>query len=169
LPNPKDGAAQTIGLRDKGIELQQEGMSSLHSIGSMFWTTGFRARLAESYLEIGELDHAEANLDAAFAHLQSRGEMFFAVELHRLKLLLCAGRAPSSALDDIVPTGLNMARCQGARFLELRLATCDARLWRQQGRRTEARKLLAPLYGSFTEGFDTADLKEAKRLLDELT
>ena len=63
---------------------------------------------------------------------------------------------------------LGVARAQEARSLELRAATSLARLRREQGRRAEARELLAPIYGWFTEGFDTADLKEAKALLDEL-
>ena len=64
---------------------------------------------------------------------------------------------------------LRVARHQQAKSYELRAATSLARLWGEQGRRVEARELLAPVYGWFTEGFDTADLKEAKRLLDELT
>jgi predicted ATPase len=70
--------------------------------------------------------------------------------------------------EDPFDTALAIAREQGTRGCELRAATSLARLWREQGRRTEARELLAPLYGSFTEGFDTADLKEAKALLDAL-
>jgi predicted ATPase len=66
-------------------------------------------------------------------------------------------------------TALAIAREQGTRGYELRAATSLARLWREQGRRDEARDLLAPVYGSFTEGFDTQDLKEAKALLAELT
>ena len=65
-------------------------------------------------------------------------------------------------------TALAIARKQGTRGYELRAATSLARLWGEQGRRDEARDLLAPLYGWFTEGFGTADLKEARRLLDEL-
>jgi len=70
--------------------------------------------------------------------------------------------------EDSFRTALAIAREQGTRGYELRAATSLARLWLKQGRRTEARDLLAPLHGSFTEGFDTADLKEAKALLDEL-
>jgi predicted ATPase len=70
--------------------------------------------------------------------------------------------------EDSFRTALAIAREQGTRGYELRAATSLARLWREQGRRADARELLAPLYSSFTEGFDTADLKEAKRLLDEL-
>ena len=71
--------------------------------------------------------------------------------------------------EDSFRTALAIAREQGTRGYELRAATSLARLWREQGRRDEARDLLAPVYGSFTEGFDTQDLKEAKALLAELT
>jgi predicted ATPase len=71
--------------------------------------------------------------------------------------------------EDSFRTALAIAREQGTRSYELRAATSLARLWAEQGRRGEARELIASVYGWFTEGFDTADLKEAKRLLDELT
>ena len=70
--------------------------------------------------------------------------------------------------EDSFRTALAIAHEQGTRGYELRAATSLARLWGEQGRRDEARDLLAPLYGWFTEGFGTADLKEARRLLDEL-
>ena len=70
--------------------------------------------------------------------------------------------------EDSFRTALAIAREQGTRGYELRAATSLARLWSEQGQRREARDLLAPLYGSFTEGFDTADLKDAKALLDEV-
>jgi predicted ATPase len=71
--------------------------------------------------------------------------------------------------EDSFRTALAIAREQGGRGYELRASTSLARLWREQGRQGEARDLLARVYSSFTEGFDTADLKDAKRLLDELT
>ena len=71
-------------------------------------------------------------------------------------------------VEDSFRTALAIAREQGTRGYELRAATSLARLWREQSRRAEARDLLAPLYASFTEGFATPDLKEAKALLDEL-
>jgi predicted ATPase len=91
-------------------------------------------------------------------------------EIHRLRGELTA-RLPYSdpaQAEDSFRTALAIAREQGTRGYELRAATSLARLWGKQGRRGEARDLLAPLYDSFTEGFDTADLKEAKALLDEL-
>ena len=71
--------------------------------------------------------------------------------------------------EDDLRTAMRIAAEQGAKLLELRAATTLVRLWGDQGRRAEAQDLLAPIYGWFTVGFDTADLKEAKRLLDELT
>jgi len=82
------------------------------------------------------------------------------------------GRLPypdSAKAEDSFRTALAIAREQATRGYELRAATSLARLWGEQSRRAEAHKLLAPIYGWFTEGFDTADLKEAKALLDELT
>ena len=90
-------------------------------------------------------------------------------EIHRLRGEL-TGRLPHpdpAKAEESFRTALAIAREQGIRGYELRAATSLARLWREQGRRSEARELLAPLYGWFTEGFDTVDLKEAKRLLDE--
>jgi predicted ATPase len=81
------------------------------------------------------------------------------------------GRLPHpdpAKAEDSFRTALAIAREQGTRGYELRAATSLARVWRDQGRRTEARDLLAPLYASFTEGFDTADLKDAEALLDTL-
>jgi predicted ATPase len=77
-------------------------------------------------------------------------------------------RPDPAKAEESFRTALAIAREQDTRGYELRAATSLARLWREQGRRGEARDLLAPLYGWFTEGFDTADLKDAKALLDEL-
>jgi len=99
------------------------------------------------------------------------GERGSDAEIHRLRGELTS-RLPypdPAKAEDSFRTALAIAREQGTRGYELRAATSLARLWHEQGRRGEAHDLLAPLYGAFTEGFDTADLKEAKRLLDELT
>jgi hypothetical protein len=153
----------------RGIELQEQGMLSLCATGSVFQTTRFRLQLAESFLECSELDQARSHLSAGFLHLETYGEMYLAAELYRVQaLILHATGAPSELIECPITVGLGIARSQGARLAELRLAVCAARLWAEQGRRGEARDLLAPVYGWFTEGFDTVDLKEAKALLQAL-
>jgi len=104
------------------------------------------------------------------AKAAASGERGWDAEIHRLRGDL-TGRLPypdPAKPEDSFRTALAIAREQGTRGYELRAATSLARLWREQGRQGEAYDLLAPLYGSFTEGFDTADLKDAAKLLSEL-
>ena len=98
------------------------------------------------------------------------GEGFFEAEQYRLQgeLLLGALGGEANRGGVLLSAGLDVARRQQAKSLELRTAVSLSRLWQQQGKRVEARELLAPIYGWFTEGFDTADLQEAKALLEEL-
>jgi predicted ATPase len=83
-------------------------------------------------------------------------------------VLQSLGAANDDRAESAFTQAIAEARRQGSRFYELRAATSLARLWRDQGRGAEARDVLAPIYGWFTEGFDTPDLKEAKAVLDEL-
>jgi predicted ATPase len=109
-------------------------------------------------------------LDRARAHSESYGEEYLAAEIERLEaLLLQSDLAPGEVVEKYLAEAIATARRQEARLFELRAAASLARLWGKQGRLAEARDLLAPVYGWFTEGFDTADLKEAKSLLNELT
>ena len=106
----------------------------------------------------------------ALGRSDETGERWFEAELHRLRGEAAAGvaaDAPTEA-EACFRQALAVAREQGAKLWELRAATSLARLWAEQGERAEAHDLLAPVYGWFTEGFDTADLKEAKALLEEL-
>src|SRR6516225_5934221 len=96
------------------------------------------------------------------------GERWWEAELHRLKGLRLLARGGLEEAQAAFHDALRVAREQQAKSLELRAATSLARLWGEQGRRAEARELLAPVHGWFTEGFDTADLKDAARLLSEL-
>jgi predicted ATPase len=89
-------------------------------------------------------------------------------ELHRLEGIALFGLNRDDEGQSALEEALRIARSKQAKAYELRAATSLARLWGEQGRRSEARELLAPVYGRFTEGFDTADLKEAKALLDAL-
>ena len=102
--------------------------------------------------------------------LQVTEVRFYAAELYRLQgaLLLRQAVPDAPQAEECFRQALDVARRQGARSWELRVATSLSRLWQQQGKRAEAYTLLAPIYGWFTEGFDTADLQEAKALLERL-
>ena len=130
----------------------------------------FLTLLAEALALDGKIEEALATLDDALAKAAVSGERGWNTEIHRVRGELTA-RLPHpdpAKAEDSFRTALAIAREQGTRGYELRAATSLARLWRDQGWRGEARDLLAPLYDWFTEGFDTADLKDAKRLLDQL-
>ena len=109
-------------------------------------------------------------LAEAFRLVDKTGERFYAAELHRLQgqLLLQQAIPDAPRAEAYFHQALAIARHQQAKSLELRAAMSLSRLWQRQGQETDARELLAPVYGWFTEGFDTADLQEAKALLDEL-
>lgn len=103
--------------------------------------------------------------------MEKTGERAYEVGLHLLKgsLLLRSGNQKVAEAEECFRQALDVARHQEAKSLELQAAISLARLWRQQGKRAEAHKLLAEVYNWFTEGFDTKDLQEAKELLDELS
>ena len=108
-------------------------------------------------------------LDDGLQILERTGERWLAAELYRLKGQLLLRHGHTEAAEELYRTALSIAEDQEAKLWELRAAASLARLRRDQGRYAEARNLLAPIYGWFTEGFDTQDLKEAKTLLNELT
>ncbi len=120
------------------------------------------------------LGHPEDGLQAlaeAQARVEQHKERWWEAEIQRLRgvLRLRQAGAPQAEAETCFRQALDVARRQEAKSLELRAAMSLARLWQHQGKRTEARKLLAPIYNWFTEGFDTADLQEAKALLEELS
>ena len=110
-------------------------------------------------------------LSEALERVGQTGERWFEAELHRRsgEMVLGLPERDHLAAEACFRRAMAVAQEQSARLWELRAATSLARLWCDQGRRAEARELLAPVYGWFTEGFDTADLKDAKALLDELS
>ena len=109
-------------------------------------------------------------MDAALACARETGERWTDAFLHRIRgeILLKCDPANTAPAEEAFLIAIAIAQKQKARSFELRAAMSMARLWRDQGKREQARKLLAPVYGWFTEGFDTRDLKEAKALLDAL-
>ena len=153
-----------------GIARLRDGFAAAEATGTRVNTPFYLALLAEALAFAGKIEEGLAALDNALAQTASSGVRGWDAEIHRLRGELI-GRLPYPApakAEESFRTALAIAREQGTRGYELRAATSLARLWREQGRRSEARDLLAPVYGSFTEGFDTADLKDAKALLDEL-
>jgi predicted ATPase len=125
---------------------------------------------ADAQLEIGKPEAALAAVAAGLKAVEKTGGAPLEAELHRLRgEALLAGAGTVSEAEAAMQQAIDVARRQNAKSWELRSAMSLARLRRQQGRQQEAVALLAPVYAWFTEGFDTADLKEAKALLDELT
>jgi predicted ATPase len=153
-----------------GITCIREGLAQAEATGARIFDSYHLALLAEALALAGEVDEGIAILDEALAKSAASGQKGTDVEIHRLRgeLVLQLPRPDPAQAEASFRTALAIAREQGTRGCELRATTSLARLWRDQGRRIEARDLLAPVYGWFTEGFDTADLKEAKALLDEL-
>jgi class 3 adenylate cyclase/predicted ATPase len=150
-----------------GIALIRDGMAAAEATGTRVVTPLFLTLLAEALALAGKIEEGLAALDDALAQAAVSGETGWNAETHRLCGEL-TGRLPypdPAKAEESFRTALAIAREQGTRGYELRAATSLARLWREQGRRAEARELLGPVYGWFTEGFDSPDLKDAKALL----
>jgi predicted ATPase len=128
------------------------------------------ACLAGAHGKVEEVEEGLALIDKALETANRNEERCYEAEIHRLRgeLLLQQGEAKTEAQHHY-EQAIEVARRQSARSWELRATTSLCRLWQAQGRRKEARRKLAGIYGWFSEGFDTADLKEAKALLDELS
>jgi predicted ATPase len=126
------------------------------------------ASLAEALTRQGDFDAALEATRGGQRLQEESDQRRWEAELHRLEGIALAGLNRLEEGQRALEEALRIARRQQAKSYELRAATSLARLWGEQGRRAEARDLLAPVYGWFTEGFDTADLKEAKALLDQL-
>jgi predicted ATPase len=127
--------------------------------------------LAEGHLRAGRPSEGLAAVQKAQGFVAEKGERWYEPELHRLQgeLMLAAGGARDLVgAESCFRRAIELARSEAARSWELRAATSLARMWAEQGERRKAYELLAPVYGWFTEGFDTADLKDARALLDEL-
>ena len=160
-----------LGQLEQGIAEMEVGIASLRRLGGVLGQQYAIALLAYGYARLGRTEEAIAMLTGVLAHVERTGEKVEQAEMLRLKgevLLMRDGRATAEA-ERCFRAALEIARAQEARWWELRATTSLARLLDKQGKRDEARTILAEIYGWFTEGFDTADLKEARALLDELS
>ena len=160
-----------LGQFDKGSAEMEEALTLSRAFGRNPAQLFHIARLAHSYARMDQTDRAVQMLNDALAQLERTGARSEAAEMLRLKgevLLMCRGAAKDEA-EHCFRTALEVARAQQAKWWELRATVSLARLLASQGRRHEASMMLGEIYNWFTEGFDTADLKDAKALLDELT
>jgi predicted ATPase len=153
-----------------GLAELRQAMAELVRLGSRFEAPKGLAMLAEGLRKVGRHHEALGALALGVTQAGQQEQHFYDAELHRLRaetLLDIDGNALAEA-EALFHQSLEIARRQEAKTFELRAATGLARLWQHQGKRDAARDLLAPVYGWFTEGFDTRDLREAKALLEEL-
>jgi len=153
---------------ERGTSLLRSGSRAFGATGAENWATHHFALLALACEIAGQIDEAMTQLDDAFRIAERTGERWLEAELHRHKGRLLLRQGHTDAAEELCCKAVDIAREQEAKLWELRACVSLARLRRDQGRRAEAHDLLAPVYGWFTEGFGTPDLKEAKALLDEL-
>jgi class 3 adenylate cyclase/predicted ATPase len=161
-------AAINQGEVDAGVDKLVCGLAAWRTTGARLWLPIFLALEAEGHLKAGRDQAALHSIEQALATSDETGERWAIAEILRVKanLLLTTGRGKAEEVEEALIESLEIARQQQAKSWELRSATSLARLWRDQGKPQQARELLAPVYGWFTEGFDTRDLKDAKALLD---
>jgi predicted ATPase len=152
----------------EGIDLLHRGLSAYRATGSEVWMPQYRAFLATASEMAGQIDEAAALWDDALHNVERTGERWFEAELNRRKGELLLRQQLWDLAEGLFGKALRIAQEQQAKLWELRAAVSLARLHRDKGRHANARAVLAPVYRWFTEGFDMADLKEAKALLDEL-
>ncbi len=146
------------------------GVTAMRSTGTTMWMPFWLSYLARASAEIGQHDDARRCISEAMAAVETAKESWCEAEVNRIagEIALLSPEPDVAKAEAHFGRAIAVAREQQAKSWELRAAMSMARLWRDQGNRDEARDLLAPVYGWFTEGFDTLDLKEAKALLDAL-
>ena len=158
----------TLGNPQEGLDLSTKGLSMIRAMGSSVATAFILTVLAEAHGTLGRPLEGLGCLGEASQIIETNEVRWDPLEVLRLRGELLVATGDRTMAEASYHQSLAVATQQGTKMFELRAATSLARLWRDQGKRSEARELLAPVYGWFTEGFDTLDLREAKALLDEL-
>ena len=158
------------GRASDAIEMSISGITAFRSTGATLWMPFRLQYLARADAELGQFEAARRCIGEAMTAAETTKETWCEAEIHRTagEIALMSPEPDAAKAQAHFERAIAIAREQQAKSWELRAATSMARLWRDQGKRDEARDLLAPVYGWFTEGFDTLDLKEAKALLDAL-
>jgi predicted ATPase len=154
-----------------GLAQMRQGLAAHRATGAVGGRPFYLVLLAEASGGMGQITEGLHVLEEALAVIRHSEERYYEAELYRLKGELLRQQAipDESEAETCLEQAFKVARHQEAKALELRAAMSLSRLWKHQGKRDEARELLAPIYGWFTEGFDTADMQEAKALLAELS
>jgi predicted ATPase len=155
---------------EDAIKATTAGLRGWRSTGATVGAPFILLYQARAYSGLDQFDDARRCVGEALTATQTSNERWFEAEIHRIagEIALASPERDIAKAEADFERALVVARAQRAKSWELRTATSKARLWRDQGKRAEARDLLAPIYGWFTEGFDTLDLREAKALLDAL-
>jgi predicted ATPase len=158
------------GRASDATEMLISGISAWRTMGASAFLPMYLPRLARAHAELGQVDDAWRCIGEAMTAVETTKEKWCEAEVHRVagEIALKSPEPDAAKAEAYFERALSVARAQEAKSWELRAATSQARLWRDRGKRDEAHDLLAPIYGWFTEGFDTLDLKEAKALLGEL-
>jgi len=158
------------GKAPEAVHMLTSGIAAFRSTGAALFAPTQFSCLATAYAKAGQFDEARRSISDAMKAIETSKETWFEAEANRVagEIALKSSEPDSANAEMYFERALAVARRQQAKSWELRAAMSMARLWRDQGRRNEARELLAPVYGWLTEGFDTRDLKEAKALLDKL-
>jgi predicted ATPase len=168
---PRGWAVAQQGDVSAGIADIKEAMDRRRAFGMGAVWPWFLALLADAYGALGQVEEGLRALEEALEWVQRNDERLYVAEVHRIKgeLLLRQATPDPVEAEHCFEQALAVARDQHAKSWELRAATSMARIWLQDGRIDDARALLSPIYDWFTEGFDTADLQDAKALLDQLS
>src|SRR5499427_5765864 len=158
------------GKAAEAVQMITSGIAAWRSTGSTAWMPLYLSYLARAYAELGQFEHAWRSIDEAMTAAETAKERWHEADIHRIagEITLLSQRPSAANAEAYFERALSVARAQQAKSWELRAAMSMARMWRDQGKHQQARDLLAPVYGWFTEGFDTLDLKQAKVLLDAL-
>ncbi len=164
----RGSALSGLGQQVEAVKQLRSGLARWNAVGARVMDTQWLCFIAAAHARAGEYEEAFSALDDAVKTSAATGESHYLAELSRIRGMVLAETGDHAEAASRLYQALDTARAQQSKSLELRAATSLARLWRHQGKRVDARELLAPIYGWFTEGFDTADLKDAKALLDAL-
>jgi predicted ATPase len=161
-------AVAMLGQFQEGIAQMRQGMTAEQSLGTRLNQQGVLCTLAQAQAEAGRPEQGLTTLDEALAWLEETDERHWETEVHRVQGELLLMHGDEAEAEASFHKAIEVARQQNAKSWELRATTSLARLWKRQGKREEARLILARIYDWFTEGVDTADLKEAQALLEGL-